>query len=60
VSRIASMCRSVDQPILMSAAFARSVHDDRRAFASVGRYALRGLGRPQELFTLDFNAATVG
>jgi len=53
VARIAAMCRSVDQPILMSSAFAASVAEDRRRFASVGRYALRGVGKPQELFTLD-------
>jgi adenylate cyclase len=52
VSRIAAMCRSVDQPMLLSAAFAASAADERR-FVSVGRYALRGIGRPQELFTLD-------
>jgi len=57
VSRIAAMCRSVDQPILISAAFAASVADERRAFASVGRFALRGVGKPQELFTLDWDAA---
>jgi adenylate cyclase len=56
VSRIAAMCRSVDQPILISAAFAASVADNRRAFASVGRFALRGVGKPQELFTLDLLA----
>jgi adenylate cyclase len=53
VSRIAAMCRSVDQPILLSAAFAASVTDAQRPLVSVGRYALRGVGRPQELFTLD-------
>jgi adenylate cyclase len=53
VSRIAAMCRSVDQPVLLSAAFAAAVADPQRAFASVGRYALRGVGKPQELFTLD-------
>ena len=53
VSRIAAMCRSVDQPILISAAFAASVAEERRTFASVGRFALRGVGKPQELFTLD-------
>ena len=53
VSRIAAMCRSVDQPLLISAAFAESCADERRSFASVGRFALRGVGRPQELFTLD-------
>jgi len=56
VSRIAAMCRSVDQPILISAAFAESFAADRRPFVSVGRYALRGVGRPQELFTLDPDA----
>ena len=56
VSRIAAMCRSVDQPVLLSAAFAESCADERRTFASVGRFALRGVGRPQELFTLDLFA----
>jgi adenylate cyclase len=51
-SRIAAMCRSVDQPVLMSSAFA-DVGDIRRRLVSVGRYALRGVARPQELFTLD-------
>jgi adenylate cyclase len=51
-SRIAAMCRSVDQPLLVSAAFA-NVGDNRKRLISVGRYALRGLSRPQELFTLD-------
>ena len=53
VSRIGAMCRSVDQPVLLSAAFVASVAQERRRFVSVGRYALRGVGRPQELFTLD-------
>jgi adenylate cyclase len=53
VSRIAAMCRSVDQPILLSSAFAETCAEQRHAFASVGRFALRGVGRPQELFTLD-------
>ncbi len=56
VSRIAAMCRSVDQPVLVSAAFAASAADNGHAFASVGRYALRGVGKPQELFTLDLSA----
>ena len=53
VSRIAAMCRSVDQPVLLSEAFIGCVAGDRRPFVSVGRYALRGVGKPQELFTLD-------
>jgi adenylate cyclase len=60
VSRIAAMCRSVDQPILISAAFAESCADQQRAFASVGRFALRGVGKPQELFTLDLEGSLAG
>ena len=55
-SRIAAMCRSVERNILMSAAFAGKLEDNRRV-VSVGRYALRGVGRAQELFTLDPEAA---
>ena len=51
-SRIAAMCRSVDQPILMSSAFAK-VGDIRKRLVSIGRYALRGVSTPEELFTLD-------
>jgi adenylate cyclase len=51
-SRIAAMCRSVDQPVLVSTAFA-DVGDIRRRLVSVGRYALRGVSHPQELFTLN-------
>jgi adenylate cyclase len=51
-SRIAAMCRSVDQPVLISAAFAH-VGDIKSRLVSVGRYALRGVSQPQELFTLD-------
>ena len=53
VSRIAAMCRSVDQPLLVSEAFAACVSAPEHALVSVGRYALRGVGRAQELFTLD-------
>jgi adenylate cyclase len=51
-SRIAAMCRSVEQPLLVSEAFA-NVEGMRRRLVSVGRYALRGVAQPQELFTLD-------
>jgi adenylate cyclase len=54
-SRIAAMCRSVDQPVLLSAAFA-NVGNIKRSLVSVGRYALRGVSHPQELFTLDPDA----
>jgi adenylate cyclase len=53
VSRIASMCRSVDQPLLVSSAFASAIGEPKHRLVSVGRYALRGVGRPQDLFTLD-------
>ena len=55
VSRIAAMCRSVEQPMLVSAAFA-AVGNNRGRLVSVGRYALRGISAAQELFTLDPNA----
>jgi adenylate cyclase len=51
-SRIAAMCRSVDQPVLISAAFA-GVADMKNRLVSVGRYALRGVSHAQELFTID-------
>jgi adenylate cyclase len=51
-SRIAAMCRSVDQPVLVSETFA-GVDGMRGHLISVGRYALRGVTQPQELFTLD-------
>jgi adenylate cyclase len=53
-SRIASMCRSVDRPLLISSDFATTLPEAPRAtLVSVGRFALRGVGRAKELFTLD-------
>jgi adenylate cyclase len=52
VSRIAAMCRSVEQPLLVSTAFASAMGGARSRLISVGRYALRGVQRPQELFTI--------
>lgn len=52
-ARIATMCRSADRDVLTSSAFAAAVTpEDREYLVSVGRYALRGIERPQELFTL--------
>lgn len=56
VSRIANMCRSLDQPMLVSAPFAAALGERNGLLVSVGRYALRGVTRPQELFTLDREA----
>lgn len=54
VSRIVAMCRSVDRRLVMSSDFANATPQPERAnLVSVGRYALRGVGRAQELFTLD-------
>jgi adenylate cyclase len=53
VSRIAGLCRSVDQPLLVSSAFASAIGEAKKLFVSVGRYALRGVGRPQDLYTLE-------
>lgn len=53
VSRIASMCHSVDRDILMSSNFVAAAQvAQRNDLVSVGRYALRGVKRAQELFTL--------
>jgi adenylate cyclase len=53
VSRIAAMCRTVEQTVLISAAFAAGLGEAGPRLASIGRYALRGVARAQELFTLD-------
>jgi adenylate cyclase len=54
VSRIAAMCRSVERDILLSEALVAAAHPvDRRRLVSVGRYALRGIAKAQELYTLD-------
>jgi adenylate cyclase len=52
VSRILAMSRSVEQDVLVSASFADAVGAEVRSrLVSVGRYALRGVAQPQELFT---------
>jgi adenylate cyclase len=54
VSRIASMSRSVDRELLASSEFHAGLDDaGRRYLVSTGRYALRGIGRAQDLYTLD-------
>jgi len=54
VSRIASMCRSVDRELLMSSAFRTGLDAAGRNYlVSTGRFALRGIGRAQDLYTLD-------
>jgi adenylate cyclase len=52
VSRILAMSRSVERDVLVSANFADALGAEvRRRLVSVGRFALRGVTQPQELFT---------
>jgi adenylate cyclase len=54
VSRIASMCRSVDRELLASDEFRTGLDAAGRGhLVSTGRFALRGIGRAQDLYTLD-------
>jgi adenylate cyclase len=54
VCRIATMCRSAGQLTLTSTEFNTAARtQDRARLVSVGRFALRGVERPQELFTID-------
>jgi adenylate cyclase len=53
-SRIAALCRSVEKDVLISSAFAAATQaEDRARFVGVGRYALRGVEKAQEFFTLE-------
>ncbi|MDB5638083.1 MAG: adenylate cyclase [Bradyrhizobium sp.] len=54
VSRIASMCVSVDREFLASSDFLSGLDSTgQRYLVSTGRFALRGIGRAQDLYTLD-------
>jgi adenylate cyclase len=53
VARIEALCRSLDQWLIVSAAFADAAGEARGRLVGLGRYALRGVRRPDELFTLD-------
>jgi adenylate cyclase len=52
VSRIVSLCRSLQRKVLMSASFAAIVPSTQIDLMSIGQHALRGVNRAQELFTL--------
>jgi adenylate cyclase len=59
VSRIASMCGSIDRALLASSEFCAELDSPgRRYLVSTGRYALRGIGRAQDLYTLDPDIAS--
>jgi adenylate cyclase len=54
VCRIASMCNSVEREFLASSAFQTGLDSvGRKYFVSTGRFALRGIGKAQDLYTLD-------
>jgi adenylate cyclase len=38
---------------LISSAFAAAIDEPKELLVSVGRYALRGVGKPQDLYTLE-------
>ncbi|HEX4883421.1 MAG TPA: adenylate/guanylate cyclase domain-containing protein [Casimicrobiaceae bacterium] len=52
-ARIEALCGSLDQPVIVSNAFAQAAGPARARLVSLGRYAMKGVARPQELFTLD-------
>src|SRR6266566_8223873 len=59
VSRIASMCRSVDRELLASSEFRTDLDTAGRGYlVSTGRFALRGISRAQDLYTLDPDIAS--
>src|SRR6202140_1228583 len=54
VSRIASMCSSVDLELLTSSDFCAGLDNNGQGYlVSTGRFALRGIGSAQHLYTLD-------
>ena len=58
VSRIASMCNSIDREFLASTEFCKGLDaTGRRYLGSTGRYALRGIGRAQDLYTREPESA---
>ena len=56
-SRIAAMCRSVDRSRRHRPS-SRRRRPERANLVSVGRFALRGVGRAQHLYTLDPDVAS--
>jgi adenylate cyclase len=52
-ARIESLCASLEQTVVVSSAFAEAAGAARSRLVSLGRYAMKGVARPQELFTLD-------
>ncbi|TMJ37586.1 MAG: adenylate/guanylate cyclase domain-containing protein [Alphaproteobacteria bacterium] len=54
VSRIVALCRSVDRDILLSSDFRDATPEPERSrLVSIGRFALRGVSRARDLYTID-------
>jgi adenylate cyclase len=53
VARIEALCRSLEQRMIVSAAFADAAGEAGARLVSLGRFALKGVRRPEELFTVD-------
>ena len=51
--RIEALCGSLDQGVIVSSAFAQAAGEACARLVSLGRYLLKGVSRPQELYTLD-------
>lgn len=51
-SRIEALCGQYDQRLLMSETFARAATRSQARMAAIGRFALRGVRTPQEIFAL--------
>ncbi|NLS06891.1 adenylate/guanylate cyclase domain-containing protein [Rhizobium sp. P32RR-XVIII] len=59
VSRIVSLCRSLQRKLLMSAPFAAIVPPSQtESLLPIGSHVLRGVSRAQELFTMTSESAT--
>lgn len=52
-ARMEALCASLEQSIIVSSAFAEAAGEAKNRLVSLGRYAMKGVARPQELFTLD-------
>jgi adenylate cyclase len=52
-ARIEALCGSLDQKVIVSSEFRNACGAARSRLVSLGRYAMKGVGRPQELYTLD-------
>jgi adenylate cyclase len=52
-SRISALCRSVDRDLVVSTAFAAAARSVEARLVCLGRYALKGVAKAQEVFTLD-------